>query len=176
MRAALYAQRKPERVARLAVSGFVWTGEGSPTLAKRREHLAEYRASNRRPINRAFVRSIFTRDRAQTTDERQIEAFTDAVLALDATVPTGTYVDMCANLPLVDPLKLKVPTCILRGEYDGIATLQDVANFVARLPNGDKQLVVLPGVAHSVFGAKNRKLGYDALTAYFARAGATSTA
>src|SRR3954464_10802180 len=35
LKAALYAQRHPERVARLALDAFVWTGEGSPTLAER---------------------------------------------------------------------------------------------------------------------------------------------
>ena len=32
LRAALFAQRHPERVARLALDAHVWTGEGSPTL------------------------------------------------------------------------------------------------------------------------------------------------
>src|SRR6266851_9694913 len=44
LRAALFAQRHPNRVSRLALDAFVWTGEGSPTLAKRRERLPEYRA------------------------------------------------------------------------------------------------------------------------------------
>src|SRR4029077_14912095 len=39
LRAALFAQRHPERVARLALDAFVWTGEGSPTLAERRKRL-----------------------------------------------------------------------------------------------------------------------------------------
>lgn len=44
LRAALFAQRHPERVARLMLSALVYTGAGSPTLAKRREKLEEYRA------------------------------------------------------------------------------------------------------------------------------------
>jgi alpha-beta hydrolase superfamily lysophospholipase len=169
LRAALYAQRRPQRVARLAMSGFVWTGDGSPTLAERRKRLAEWRASNRRPIDRAFVRGIFTRDRAGTSDPAEVEAFADAVLALDDSMPTGTYLDMSANLPVVDPTKLSVPTLILRGQWDGIATAQDVANFFLRLPNPDKQLAVLPGVAHSILRSKNWELVYHMLEAYFAR-------
>jgi hypothetical protein len=46
--------------ARLALDSFVWTGEGSPTLAERRKKLPEFQEKNRRPIDRAFVRSIFT--------------------------------------------------------------------------------------------------------------------
>lgn len=33
LKAARFAERHPERVARLALDAFVWTGEGSPTLA-----------------------------------------------------------------------------------------------------------------------------------------------
>ena len=32
------------------------------------------------------------------------------ILALDSSVPTGTYVDMCAHLPVVDPAKITAPT------------------------------------------------------------------
>src|SRR5262245_55928596 len=35
LRAALFAQRHPERVTRLALDAFVWTGQGSPTLEQR---------------------------------------------------------------------------------------------------------------------------------------------
>src|SRR5436190_14349185 len=59
LRAALFAQRHPERVKRLALDAHVWTGEGSPTLEQRAKRLAEFRSKNRRPIDRAFVRSIF---------------------------------------------------------------------------------------------------------------------
>ena len=40
LRAAMFAERHPERVARLALDAFVWTGEGSPTLAERSEEAA----------------------------------------------------------------------------------------------------------------------------------------
>ena len=43
---------RPDNVDRLILDAFVWTGEGSPTLAKRREGLAEYRASNMRKLLR----------------------------------------------------------------------------------------------------------------------------
>src|SRR5688572_22347342 len=109
LKAALFAQRHRERVARLALDAFVWTGEGSPTLAERKKRLPEFRAKNRRPIDRAFVRSIFTRDHPGTADDATIEAFADAILELDDSVPTGTYVDMCSKLPLVDPERSTCP-------------------------------------------------------------------
>src|SRR5262249_51077993 len=134
LRAALCTQRNPELVARLALDALVGTGEGSPTLAERSKRLPESRAKNRRPIDRKFVRSIFERDPPGTADDAVIEAFADAILALDDSVPTGTYVDMCANLPVCDPEKITAPTLIMRGEYDGIASLGDLVKFFEKLP------------------------------------------
>jgi pimeloyl-ACP methyl ester carboxylesterase len=167
LRAALHAQRNPEQVRRLALDAFVWTGEGSPTLAERRKRLPQFRASNRRPIDRDFVRSIFTRDHPGTSDQTIVEAFADAALAHDTTAPTGTYIDMSANLPLVDPEKLNVPTLLLRGQYDGIASFEDLSRFFAKLPSPDKQFIVMPGIAHSSTRSKNWAIVYHLLDAYF---------
>src|SRR5512132_1547584 len=52
LKAALFAERHPERVARLALDAFVWTGEGSPTLAERKKKLPQFQSMNRRPIDR----------------------------------------------------------------------------------------------------------------------------
>jgi len=167
LRAALFAQRHPEMVARLALDAMVWTGEGSPTLAERSKRLPEFRAKNRRPIDRKFVRSIFERDHPGTADDAVIEAFADAILALDDSVPTGTYVDMCANLPVCDPEKITVPTLIMRGEYDGIASLTDLVKFFEKLPNPDKLFAVMPGIAHASFHQKNYAICYHILASFF---------
>lgn len=169
LRAALFAERRPERVARLALDAFVWTGEGSPTLAERRKRLPEFRARTRRPIDRSFVHGIFQRDHAGTADPAVVDAFADAILALDDSMPTGTYVDMCANLPLIDPAAIRAPTLIMRGQYDGIASMEDLLAFFARLPNSDKQFTVMPGIAHASFQQKNYELVYHVLASFFAR-------
>jgi pimeloyl-ACP methyl ester carboxylesterase len=169
LRVGLFAQRHPERVARLALDALVWTGEGSPTLAERKKRLAQFRAGNRRPIDRAFIHSIFTRDHPGTSDLSVVDAFADAVLALDDSVPTGTYIDMSANLPVIDPEKITVPTLVMRGQWDGIASFEDLAAFFARLPNPDKQFAVMPGIAHSSTRSKNWELVYHLLDAFFAQ-------
>ena len=148
LRAAAFAAACPDHVARLVLDAFVWTGEGSPTLVKRREGADYFRSNARRPINREFIASIFLRDREGTTDLAVMQACADAQLALGDSVPTGTYLDMTCHLPLVDPFDVKAPTLIVRGEHDGIATIDDVAGFFIRLPSSDKQLSVLPGLAH----------------------------
>ena len=93
--------------------------------------------------------------------------FADAILALDDSVPTGTYVDMCSKLPLVDPAKLEVPTIIMRGEFDGIASVEDLLEFFRRLPNADKQFAVMAGISHASFQQKNYLLVYHILHAFF---------
>ncbi len=169
LRAALFAQRHPERVKRLALDAFVWTGEGSPTLEQRRKKLPEYLKSKRRAIDRAFVQSIFERDHPGTADQATVDAFAEAILALDDSVPIGTYVDMCQNLPVVDPEKIPVPTIVMRGEYDGIAGFDDLIAFFKRLPNPDKQFAVMPGIAHASFQQKNYAIVYHILAAFFAQ-------
>jgi pimeloyl-ACP methyl ester carboxylesterase len=166
LRAALFAQRNPERVGRLALDAFVWTGQGSPTLAERSKRLAEFKKMNRRPIDRAFVRSIFERDHPGCAEEGVIEAFADAILALDDSVPTGTYVDMCSKLPVVDPEKIASPTIVMRGQFDGIAGLDDLIEFFKRLPNPDKQFAVMPGISHASFQQINYQLVYHILHSF----------
>jgi len=167
LKAALFAERHPERVARLALDALVWTGAGSPTLAERRKRLPELQATNRRPIDREFVRSIFSRDHSGCADEATIEAVAAAVTALDETVPTGTYVDMCSKLPIIDPSKIIVPTIVMRGQYDGIAAFDDVLEFFRRLPNPDKQFAVMTGIAHASFQEKNYEMVYHILHSFF---------
>ena len=167
LKAALFAQRHPERVAKLALDAFVWTGEGSPTLEQRKKKLPEFLAKNRRPVDRAFVHSIFQRDHPDTADMVTVNAFADAILTLDDSLPTGTYVDMCSKLPVVDPEKILAPTLILRGEYDGIASLGDLIAFFQRLPNMNKQFSVMRGISHASFQQKNYLMVYHLLHAFF---------
>jgi pimeloyl-ACP methyl ester carboxylesterase len=167
LRAALFAQRHPDRVSRLALDAFVWTGDGAPTLVQRRKKLPEFLARRRRPIDRAFVYSIFERDHPDCADKRVVDAFADAILALDDSMPNGTYIDMCSKLPVVDPLLITMPTLVLRGQYDGIAAFDDLIEFFKRLPSPGKQFSVMAGISHASFQQKNFMMVYHILHAYF---------
>ena len=169
LRAALFAQRHPERIARLALDAMVWTGDGSPTLEQRRKKLDQWRASPRRPIDEAFLLSIFNRDHPGTVEDSFVKPFIAQVLALDDSVPNGTYIDMCANLPVVDPERLSMPTVLMRGEFDGIAGMDDLLGFFKNLPNPDKEFAVMPGIAHASFTQKNFLLVYQILHAFLTR-------
>ena len=166
LRAGGFAMARPERVDRLILSGFTYTGEGSPTLADRGKQLEFYRTHNRRPRDRNMIRSIFTRDKPGTSDMAVAEAQADAELQFGNEIPTGTYLDMTSNLPIVDPLKVHAPVMILRGEYDGIATERDLLTFFQKLPNSDRQFTILPGIAHSVVLGLNRQLTWHAIRSF----------
>ncbi|MBV9956485.1 MAG: alpha/beta fold hydrolase [Pseudolabrys sp.] len=169
LRAALFAERHPDMVARLALDAMVWTGEGSPTLAERRKKLPEFQSKNRRPMSKDFIRSVFDRDHPDTAERHVIDAFADAVCALDDSVPTGTYVDMCSRLPVVNPEKITVPTLVMRGQFDGIASMEDLVKFFEKLPNPDKQFAVMPGISHASFQQKNYMLVYHILRGFFSQ-------
>ena len=115
------------RLALDALSG----RRGSTTLEQRRKKLPEFLKTKRRPIDRAFVYSIFERDHPECAERRVVDAFADAILALDSSMPNGTYIDMCSKLPVVDPTAITAPTIIMRGEFDGIAGFDDLMNFFA---------------------------------------------
>jgi pimeloyl-ACP methyl ester carboxylesterase len=156
LRAGAFAMAEPQRVERLVLVSFTWTGQGSPTLSKRSESVEYYRTHNRRPRDRDMIRSIFTRDKPGTSDPAVAEAMADAELKFGNSAPTGTYLDMTTRLPIVDPLKVRAPVLIARGEYDGIATEEDLLNFFQKLPVPDREFVILPGASHSIALGLNR--------------------
>lgn len=159
LRAGLFAMNQPGSVRSLTLDAFVWTGEGSPTLAKRRDNLEHFRTHPTRDVDRAFFHSIFNRDRPGLVEPGVADAFADAEIQYGTTMPTGTYLDMCANLPVVDPERIDCPVLVLRGEHDGIATEADIVGFFQNLKSDDKQMVVLPDQAHvGVLGVNRERL------------------
>ena len=175
LRAGAYAMARPERVDRLIFSGFTYKGEGSSTLAERAKQLEEYRTHNRRLRDRAMIRSIFTRDKPGTSDPALADYLADQELKFGDQVPTGTYLDMVTRLPIVDPVKVLAPVLLIRAEYDGIGTVEDLVAFFKLLPSGDRQFVILPGMAHSVVLGLNRELFWHAMRSFLTQPKAVNT-
>jgi hypothetical protein len=57
----------------------------------------------------------------------------------------------------------------MRGEYDGIAGINDLHDFFAHLPNPDKHFALMPGVAHASFQQTNYLLVYHVLYTFFSQ-------
>lgn len=167
LRAGMFANLCPERIERLVLAALVWTGEGSPTLIKRAERIDEWRASNRRVVDEAAYQAIFTRDViGLTIPEIPAVAAAAEMANGGGSVPNGTYIDMCVNLPVVDPANITCPVMIFRGDHDGIATDEDVMNFFDALPNKDKQVVMVAGQAHNTSIGINRARFWHALDGF----------
>ena len=169
IRAAAFAQAQPRTSTDLSC-------RPSPTRATARPksrgggrastNIAPTRAGS---AMRAMIRSIFTRDgHPGAVDPAVPEAIIAAEMKFGDTIPTGTYLDMAANLPIVDPKKVLSPVLMLRGIWDGNSTDADLLEFYTQLPNGDRQFVILPETAHSPGYGKNRHLLYYAIKNFLA--------
>ena len=169
IRAAAYAQAQPERVGRLMLCAFTYKGNGAAEIERRRKRIEELRANPRRKRDAAMIRSIFTRDGYPSAyDPAMIEALIADEMKFGNQIPSGTYIDMAANLPIANPKKILSPVLMLRGEFDGNSTNDDLLDFYRQLPNGDRQFVILPQTAHSSGYSKNRHLLYYALRNFLA--------
>lgn len=169
IRAAAYAQAQPEAVDRLVLCAFTYKGNGAAEIERRRKRIEALRASPRRKRDAAMIRSIFTRDgHPSLYDPAVPEAIIAAEMKFGDTIPSGTYLDMAANLPVVDPAKIKSPVLMLRGEFDGNSTNDDLLDFYRQLPNGDRQFVILPQTPHAVGYSSNRHLLWYAMRNFLA--------
>jgi alpha-beta hydrolase superfamily lysophospholipase len=167
IRAAAFAQAQPQSVDRLVLAAFTYKGENAPTLKERAKRLEYYQTHNTRLRDRAMIESIFTRDGLPGAyDQAVAVAVADFELQFGDQVPTGTYLDMTSKLPLIDPAKVLCPVLMLRGDHDGISTNADLLEFYDKLPNGDRQFVILPYVAHSITDAKNRHMAFHMMHAF----------
>jgi alpha-beta hydrolase superfamily lysophospholipase len=169
IRAGAYAQAQPERVDRLVLVAFTYKGSGAREIRNRAQRVEFYRNNARRTRDAAMIRSIFTRDgHASSYDMAAADAIAAEELRFGDQVPTGTYLDMAANLPLVDPTKVLSPVLMVRGIHDGNSTTEDLVDFYQQLPNGDRQFVILPHTAHSPGYSNNRHLLWYAVRNFLA--------
>lgn len=164
IRAGAFAQAAPERVDRLILTAFTYKGSGAAEIERRKAHIDELRGNPKRKRDAAMIRSIFSRDgHPNLYDVAMVDALISSEMPYGDTVPSGTYFDMAANLPLVDPAKVVSPVLMTRGEWDGNSTDDDLLEFFRKLPNGDRQYVILPNTAHSQGFSKNRQLLWYAM-------------
>lgn len=162
IRAGAFCNACPERVERLGMAAFPWTGKDAPSLVKRHQRLAEWQSASSRPIDQDYYKSMLTRDTTSLTIPELPELLYQTEIANGGgTLPNGTYVDMSINLPLVDPTIITCPVLMLRSEHDGITTDEDMLGFYGALATKDKQLVTMSGHTHNMtFGVNRHRFWY----------------
>ncbi len=157
LREGMFQHACPERVERMIMASFPYTGKDAPSLIKRTERLDEWQASNTRRVDEAYYLNMFTRDTTGLTAPELPAAAAAAEMANGGGyVPNGTYIDMCINLPVLEPEKIKCPVLILRGDHDGITTDADMMEFYDKLGTRDKHMVMMSGQAHNITVGVNR--------------------
>jgi alpha-beta hydrolase superfamily lysophospholipase len=148
IRAGAFAVAEPKRVERLVLHAFTYTGENAPEIERRRKQADFYRANPRRPFGMAQVQNIFDRDVAGKADPALVKALADYELKFGDSVPSGTYLDMAVNMPMVDPSRLACPVCLVRPEHDGNASDEELYRFFRTLAAKDKSFVFVQGMTH----------------------------
>jgi alpha-beta hydrolase superfamily lysophospholipase len=148
IRAGAFAVAEPTRVERLVLHAFTYTGENAPEIERRRKQADFYRANPRRPFGMAQVQNIFDRDVAGKADPVLVKALADYELQFGDSVPSGTYLDMAVNMPMVDPARLTCPACLVRPEHDGNASDEELFRFFRTLAAKDKSFVFVQGMTH----------------------------
>jgi alpha-beta hydrolase superfamily lysophospholipase len=166
IRAAAFAAAEPARVKGLILNAYTHTGENAPEIDRRRTQAERYKTNPRRPLTRASIQRIFERDTPGVSAQPVIDALAAYELAFGDTVPSGTYLDMAVNLPMVDPAQLRCPVCMIRAEVDGNASEEELLRFYAALPNKDKQFIMIAGQAHAGGHGLNRHRLWHAVQAF----------
>ena len=160
IRAGAFTNAEPKRVSKLILHAFTYTGKDAPEIERRRKNADSYRASPRRPFGMAQVNNVFNRDVEGAGDPVVIKALADFELKFGDSVPSGTYLDMAVNMPMVDPTRLACPTCLVRPEHDGNASDQELFRFFRTLAARDKSFVFVQGMTHGggMIGSHRQRL------------------
>lgn len=160
IRAGAFAMAEPKRVARLILHAFTYTGENAPEIERRRKQVEVYKSNPRRPFGLAQVQNIFDRDVAGKADPAVIKALADFELQFGDSVPSGTYLDMAINMPMVDPARLACPVCLVRPEHDGNASEEELFRFFRTLASKERQFVFMQGMTHGggMVGSQRQRL------------------
>jgi alpha-beta hydrolase superfamily lysophospholipase len=166
IRAGAFAIAEPARVERLILDAFTYTGTNAPEIERRRKVADGYRANPRRKVSLQTYLSIFNRDKPGTYEPIVAQALADEELKHGDTVPSGTYLDMAVNMPMVDPRKVQCPVCLVRAEHDGNASEEELLEFYKLLPNHDKQFAFLAGLTHAGMLGVNRHRIWHVMTAF----------
>ena len=164
LRAALFASATPS-VSR----GSRWMPSSGPARAPdtgaAAQKLPEFMAKKRRPSTARSSASIFERDHPDCAEPRgrRLRRRHPRARRLDAQRHLHRHV---FRLPVCDPEKITVPTVVLRGQFDGIASLDGPDRVLEAPAQPDKQFIMMSGISHASFQQKNYLMVYHMLHSF----------
>jgi pimeloyl-ACP methyl ester carboxylesterase len=170
-RAGLYAMQHPERVAKLILYAPHWKGTAQyrSKIRKRIENggkpLGQYQKNTEAAARSDFVEGELARH--PQFEEDVVALYAKEALQTDPQSPNA-FVDN-ANLPILDPIQITMPTMVVFGEYDYAAAEEDLLPFFARLNTRDKQYVLLPHGGHALILEKDHRRFQQIVLSFFDR-------
>ena len=148
IKAGAYANAEPDKVERLMLHALTYTGTHAPEMERRRRMADQFRANPRRPFGQAQIDNVFNRDKSGVADPAIVKAVGDFELKFGDSIPSGTYLDMAVNMPMVDPTKLTCSVSMIRPDHDANATDEELYEFFVNLATRDKQFIMMRGLPH----------------------------
>jgi pimeloyl-ACP methyl ester carboxylesterase len=170
-RAGLYAMQHPKRVAKLILYAPHWKGTAGyrDRVRKRIDNggkpLGQYRRNTEAAARSDFVEGELARH--PQFEEDVVALYVKEALQTDPKSPNA-FVDN-ANLPILDPLQITVPTMVIFGEYDYAADERDLLPFFSQLKTRDKQYVFLPHGGHALMLEKDHRRFQQQVLSFFDR-------
>ena len=170
-RAGLYAMQHPERVGKLILYAPQWKGtaEYREQVRKRIENggkpLGQYRINTEAAARGDFVEGELALH--PQFEEDVVALYVREALQTDPQSPNA-FVDY-TNLPILDPLRITVPTMIIFGEYDYFAKEEDLLPFFSQLKTRDKRFVLLPHGGHALILERDHRRFQQEVLSFFDR-------
>jgi pimeloyl-ACP methyl ester carboxylesterase len=170
-RVGLFAMQHPDKVAKLILYAPHWKGteEYRARVRKRVENgghpLMQYRVNTETAARSDFIEGELAQH--PQYEEDVVAAYAREALQADPQSPNA-FVEN-ANLPILDPAQLTVPTMIIHGEYDYAANKEDLLPFFSQLRTRDKQYVLLPKGGHALMLEKDHRRFQHEVLAFFDR-------
>jgi pimeloyl-ACP methyl ester carboxylesterase len=170
-RAGLYAMEHPERVSKLILYAPHWKGTATflenvqKRIASMKDSALTYRVNTEATARGDFIAGDLARD--PQYEEDVVALYVKEALQADPSSPNA-FLDN-ANLPVLDPLQITMPTMIIYGEYDYVAKQEDLLPFFAQLKTQDKQYVLLPHAGHALLLEKDHRRFQHEILSFFDR-------
>jgi len=168
--APLFAIRQPDKVAKLVLYGAKYLGKGK-TAEQRREQDAKRNSAKNRYGNPADLQrwgKLGTK--AENLIPGAFDAYTSAHLASDPLsealggrirAPWGRFIGWPE--PHFDAAGITVPTLVIRGETDAVASQEDNQKLFEALGSETKKYVEIEGAGHMIHFEKTNGDFYKAL-------------
>jgi len=182
--AGCFAAGRPEGLERLVLFGPVCPGKGGPGSAPEASHLEVTLAQQW-----AAFRAGVPPGAAAPFPEEAFRSWGEAYLGTDpdslartppaVRVPAGPFADLAeaeaGRIPY-DPGELRIPTLVVRGEWDAVTTPADAAWLLERLRSAPSpRLATLPRGTHRMHLEAGRHLLFRTIEGFLAEAAGTGS-